>query len=286
MVDVNFSLTGANGDTIAFDYSNYILNPGFLGISAIPSTTVRIAESAADGGIWRFTKRGVRSIDLPITILGTDRGDVETKLRRLARLTQDALGATILSANYSDATSLTIGLHYVGGADTTTWGTDAGLIWCKWVMSFQAPTPFWQSTTVQSFSVGPGGTGHGLLPQLTKLRLASDQLLGVVNVNNTGDVAAYPVWTIQGPITDLLIQSGDLSFGFNAPLLTGQEIIINTETSTVVDGDGFNRYSLMNNAPKFFALQPGQSSISVDGIDTTTDTRVSCRYSLRYEVVH
>lgn len=286
MVDVNYSLTGGNGDSITFDYTNYILNPDFSGINAIPATSVRIEQSAGDGGIWRHTKRGIRNIDLPITIIGTDRADVETKLRRLSRLTQDALGQTTLSALYSDATSLTIGLHYVGGADSGQWGSDSGLTWCRWVMSFQAPTPFWQSTEVESFTVTSGNTGRGLLPQLSKLRVSSSQALGVVTVNNTGDVAALPIWTVLGPVEDLVISDGTLSFGFNEPVLAGQTITINTESGLVTDDTGANRYAILNPAPKLFALQPGLTAINVLGLAADANTRITCSYSLRYEVVH
>lgn len=286
MVNVNFSLTGGNGDTITFDNESYVLNTALSGISAIPTTQVRIDASAGNGGVWRNSKRGVRDIDLPITVLGTDRADVEEKLRRLARLTQDALGETTLTAEYSDDTSLTIGLHYVGGAESGAWGEDVGLTYCKWVMSFQAPIPFWESTTVESFSVTSGNTGRGLLPQLSKLRVSSSQALGVVTVNNTGDVAAYPVWTVLGPVAGLTISNGSQSFGFNASIPEGQTITVDTETGLVTDDSGANRYSLLNSAPKLFALQPGTTSISVLGTEATTSTRITCSYSLRYEVVH
>lgn len=286
MVSVNFSLTGGNGDKITFDNENFVLNTGLAGISAIPATQVRIDASAGDGGVWRNSKRGVRDLDLPITILGTDRADVESKLRRLAKLTQDALGETVLTAEYSDGSKLAIGLHYVGGAEAGSWGSDVGLTYCKWVMSFQAPTPFWESTTVQSFSVTSGNTGRGLLPQLSKLRVSSSQALGVVTVNNTGDVAAYPVWTVRGPVAGLTISNGSQSFGFNAPVLTGQTITIDTETGLVTDDSGANRYGLLNAAPKLFALQPGTTSISVLGTDADSVTRITCSYALRFEVVH
>jgi hypothetical protein len=218
--------------------------------------------------------------------MGSDREDVESKLRRLARLTQDALGQTVLAAEYSDASSLTLGLHYVGGAETGAWGSDTGSTWCKWVMSFQAPTPYWESTTVQTFSVTSGNTGRGLLPELSKLRVSSSQALGVVTVNNTGDVAAYPVWTILGPVTGLTVDNGSQSFGFNAPVLAGQTITIDTETGLVTDDSGANRYSLLNSAPKLFALQPGTTAINVLGTEATAATRITCSYALRYEVVH
>jgi hypothetical protein len=284
MVNINYSLVGSNGDTIVFDDSNYVLNPGMIGFGIAP-TQVRIAESATYGGLWRYTKRGIRDVDLPITILGTDRNDVESKLRRLARLTQDAQGPTELKANYSDETSLTLGLHYTGGAESQ-WGESEGLIWCTWLMSFQAPMPFWQSDEEQTFSVTSANRGRGLLPQLSKMKITNSENLGVVNIESTADVDVFPTWVIQGPITNLLISNGSQSFGFNRPILSNEIITLNTELGTVQNADGDNLYSILNPAPKLFAFAPGNTTIQVDGTDVDFETIIRCNYALRFEVVH
>lgn len=284
MTTLNYSLTGANGDTITFDYDNYVLNAGFRG-HGIPNTQVRIDESAGPGGVWRFSKRGVREIDMAVTVLGTDRADVETKLRRLARLIQDNSGPTILTAEYSDSTSLTLGVHYTTGAESQ-WGSDEGLIWCKWVLSFKAPQPYWESTTIESFSVTTGNTGRGLLPELSKLKVTSSQAIGVITVNNTGDVPVYPVYAIRGPVHDLYISNGIQSFSFNTDVLAGETITVDTANGTVVDDTGANRYSILNPAPKLFPLLPGTSSITVNGTEADTNTRITLNYALRFEVVH
>jgi hypothetical protein len=284
MVDVTYTLSGANGDTIALDGNDYVLNPGMLGFG-IPPTSVRISESAGVGGTWRFTKRGVRDVDLPITILGIDRADVEAKLRRLARLTQDTKGPTRLNAIYDDGSSLSLNVHYVGGAEGT-WGDSEGLIWCKWVMSFQAPQPYWESQTVQTFFLRSGNTGRGLLPQLSRLAVASSSSLGIVDVNSNADVDVYPVWTITGPITGLYISNGVRSFSFETPVLAGETITVDTEAGTVIDSSGANRYAILSPAPKLFPFEPGESTIEVSGIETSTATQVVCNYALRYEVVH
>jgi hypothetical protein len=284
MVSVNYSLIGGNGDVIEFDNESFILNPGMLGFG-IPPTEVRIADSAGDGGFWRNTKRGVRDLDLPITVLGDDRDDVQDKLRQLAKLTQDKLGPTILKADYSDETSLTMAVHYVGGAESQ-WGEDEGLTWCKWVLSFQAPSPFWQSTDIESFSVTSGNTGRGLLPELTKLKLTSSQAVGTVNIDNTGDVAAFPIWRIRGPISNLVISNGLQSFGLAVPVALGETITINTETGIVTDDTGANRYADLLPAPKLFSIPPGESVVTVNGVDADENTIITCSYQLRFEVVH
>lgn len=281
---MNYSLVGANGDEIEFDYSTYVLNPNFVGFG-IPPAQVRIENSAADGGVFRHSKRGVRDVDLPITVLGTSRSDVQTKLRRLSRLLQDTSGPTQIKATYSSGETLTLGAHYVGGAESQ-WGSDAGLVWNKWVLSFQCPNPYWESDTTEEFRVTTGNTGRGLLPQLSKLKVTSSQVYGVITVDNSGDVPAYPVWFIRGPISDVVVSNGEQSFSFTESVLDGETITVNTATGEVTDDLGTNRYSILGPAPKLFRIEPGVSSISVNGVAATQAAEVRLDYSPLYEVVH
>jgi hypothetical protein len=285
VVDVTISLVGSNGDTIELsDAGDFVLTTGVTGFG-IPTTAVRIDDSAGDGGTWRHTKRGVRDLDLPLTILGTNRGDVEAKLRRLARLLQTSNGPTKVVANYSNGDSLFLEAHYVGGAETQ-FGSTANGIFCNWVIQMQAPQPYWQTLVENSFNIGSGSTGRGLLPQLTKLKVSSSQTLGVVTVNNQGDVPIQPRWVVRGPVTGLLISDGTFSFGFTDPVPAGVAYTIDTATGKVVDDAGTNVYSKLTPAPKLFSLQPGISTISVLGVDSSPDTAVTCYYSPRYEVIH
>ena len=281
---MSYSLTGANGDVITFDNTNYILNPSLLGLG-IPPTSVRIDESSRDGGVWRNTRRSVRNIDLPVTVVGSTAVDVETKLRRLSRLTQDILGPTILTA-VRDAGNLTMELHYTGGAELEYGGNAGGIEWAKLVLSFQAPQPFWQSATEESFSITSGQTGRGLLPQLSKLRVSSSQSLGIINVDNTSDVAVFPVYEVSGPITGLVVSNGVDSWGFNVTIDEGDTVEVDTEAGTVLGIGGVNRYSILTSAPKLFSFPPGQTTITIEGTSTNLNTRVNCSYALRYEVVH
>lgn len=285
MVDVTISLVGANGDSIALsDTGDFVLASGVTGFG-IPATSVRIDESAGDGGTWRNTKRGVRDLDLPLVILGTDRGDVETKLRRVAKLLQNTKGATTIRADYSDGTSLTLAAYYVGGAETQ-FGSDAGLTYCKWVIQMQAPQPYWENSTRSSFSVTTGNTGRGLLPQLTKMKVSSSQTLGVVAVNNVGDVPIQPFYAIRGPVTGLQVSNGSVGFGFSAMIPAGATYTVDTATNEVLDDSGNNVYSLLNAAPKFFALPVGTSTVSITGTDADANTQITVYYSPRYEVIH
>lgn len=260
-----------------------MLNPDFTGFG-IPPAEVRIESSAGDGGVFRHSKRGIRDVDLSVTVLGTDRSDVQTKLRRLSRLLQDTSGPTQLVAQYDGGDSLSMEIHYVGGAESQ-WGSNGGLVWNRWTLSFQAPNPFWQSTDLETFEISTGNTGRGLLPQLSKLRVSSSQTLGVIEVDNGGDVPAFPVWELTGPVTNLVVSNGSQSFSF-AEIFGGQTITIDTEAGTVVDQNGDNKYALLGPAPKFFRLPPGESSVSITGIAGNNDFLATLTYSPRFEVVH
>lgn len=285
MTTVTITLVGSNGDEIELsDTGDYVLTAGVQGFG-IPSTAVRIDDSAGDGGVWRHTKRGVRDLDLPIAILGTDRDDLEAKLRRLSRLLQTTNGATKIRADYSDGQSLFLEAHYVGGAETQ-FGSNANNYWCKWVLQMQAPQPYWQTSTESSFNVGSGSTGRGLLPKLTYLRVSSSETIGLVSVNNAGDVPVQPRWVIRGPVTNLVISNGTQSFSFPDPILAGRTYYVNTATKQVVDDAGNNVYSLLGSAPKLFALPPGLTNVQVTGSDASPDTAITCYYSPRYEVIH
>lgn len=284
MVNITYSLAGANGDTIVFDNETYILNSKFTGFG-IPPAEVRIEPSAGDGGVFRHSKRGVRDIDMSITTLGTDSSDVQTKLRRLSRILQDTSGAATLTASYPEEAPLFLKVYYVGGAESQ-WGTSAGLTYNTWVISMQAPQPFWQSGIREEFVVTTGNTGRGLLPQLSKMRLTSSQVYGVITVDNTGDVPAYPIWYIRGPLTDVQISYDNQAFSFTESILDGETITVNTSSGSVTDDQGTNRYNILAPAPKLFRVETGVTSITVNGVAASPAAEVRLDYSPLYEVVH
>jgi hypothetical protein len=279
-----FELRGANGDVITFDNSTYVINPGMLGFG-IPPTNVRVDPSASTGGVFRHSRRDVRNIDLPITVMGANRAQVQDRLRRLARITQDRRGPMTFKATYPNGQAVFLNTHYTGGAESAWGGNDAGLEFCRWVLSMKAPQPYWESSNIQFFELTGGGL-LGLLPELTKLQVSSSEALGTVTVTSNADVEVYPKWFIEGPVDDFTATNGSQSFKINGTIGLGESITIDSEKKTVVDENGDNAYDRLDTAPKLFAFEPGQTTIDLTGANTTTDTRVRCEYALRFEVVH
>jgi hypothetical protein len=285
LVAIAYSLRGSNGETITFDNDNYVLNPGMIGFGIAP-TMLRVDESAGIGGIFRHSRRSIRDLDLPVTIVGTSRADVQTKLRKLARITQDRRGPMRFRATYPNGEQLFLDLHYAGGAEGQ-WGEDlGGLVWMRWVLQLRAPQPFWESLTRQTIELTGGGTGRGLLPQLTRLKVSSSQALGDVTITSTADVEVFPVWTIRGPVDDFQVSNGVDSWSITGSILGTETITVDTENKTIVDHTGANLYDRLGPAPKLFPFQPGETLLTVTGANSTDDTLVRAEYALRFEVVH
>jgi hypothetical protein len=284
MVAVQYSLIGADGESVTFDDSTFVLATGFTG-TGLPKTKVRIDESAGAGGIFRYSQRGIRELDLPIYVLGNNRSEVQSRLRKLGRILAETEGSPKLRAQLPSGQTLEMIVHHVGGGETT-WGNDAGQTYCYWIITLRAPDPFWQTADFQQFTITVGGTGRGLLPELTKLKVTSSISLGTINVDNTADVATFPEFRIIGPIENFSATVNGRGFSFVEPVEPGEIIFVNSATGTVTDQLGQNRYPILAPAPKFFALPTGSSSVVVEGTDTDSNTRIDLFYRLRYEVIH
>jgi hypothetical protein len=284
---VNLALVGSNDDIIEFtDTGDFVLMTGLTG-TGIPATEVRISPSASNGGTWRFTKRGIREMDLPIMVSGTSRADIETKLIRLSNLLQDTAGGTRLRATYptGEVWELSDG-HYISGAETQ-WGSSTGLDYARWVLTMQFANPFWVRQQSESFALGAGAGTRSLIPNLAEMAIVGSQVIGNVEIENSGNVDAYPVWIFRGPAESIFVQAqSGLSFTYEAPIAQGETITVDTRLGTVTSTNGENQYSNLGTSPKLFPIPSGTSQISIEAIGADEYTLVSMFYRPRKEVVH
>lgn len=278
-----------NGDVIPLQNviaKDFFKAAGRSGFGVAPTKLIT-RDGAAGGTRWRRTRRGARTIVLPIDIMGDNRQDIEDKQRSLIRLLQDDVTVARIVATYPNAERFYTEVHYSSGADPE-YGTDTdGRTHSMWALNLLAPDPYWTSEKQIAYSIGPANKGHGLLPHLEKLQLSASQTIGSVLFENPGDVDSYPVWTIRGPGDagfEARRQDG-VGFTFNAAL-TGDDIItINTKEKTVVDQTGANRYSDLGDSPKLFAIPKGNTQVSVDMEGTSADTLISVYFNQRRELV-
>lgn len=281
MVNIQITLSG-NNESVVFDNKTYALASGLTGFG-IPQPLVRIDPSAGDGGVFRFAKRQTRQTDLPIVVFGDDQATTETRLRRLARIFR---GPVRLIAEYDNGDKFELICYYSGGGETQ-FGEDGNKHFARWVVTLQAPQPFWESVAPTSFAVDYKNEEKGLLTgSLTELNLSSSQLLGTLVLENSGDVATPITWVIRGPASKITISFGDAEFSYDAEILDVETITVNTALGTVTDQDGANQYANLAPAPKFFSLPPGVSTVLVTIEGADEGTQLAGFYKSRREVIH
>lgn len=285
-MSIDLVLIGTN-DTVQLDGTNFTLQTGTRGFG-IPSPILRIDPSASNGGSFRYSKRDIREIDLPIAITGSDREETETFLRRLANIFRDKVR---LQSTYPDGSVWYLDCYYAGGGETV-FGSTANDYYCNWDVILRAPQPFWQSTEPFSVSIASSTGTRGLLAgsspkSLAFLRVKTSQAFGTVTVSNDGDVDAPAIWVVKGPSTLLTIQKSDgTGFTYTTSMSSSDTITIDCEKGTVVDASGVNKYSGLGTAPKLFSLPPGSTTMTITVSGATSDSRVLGYFMPRREVLH
>lgn len=269
MVDIAISLSGANGDMITLGTTaseeDYILGKSVAGFG-LTSLSVNIAEGAGDGGKYLSTRRLTRQIDLPIYVIGTDRADVETKLRRLGRLLSDRSGATHIKATYPDDTEWYINGYLVSGGDVT-YGESAGKDYALWTIQLSCPQPYWTKTIPVTQTL----TGAAITD---------------VSLTNDGDIEAWLTLTIDGAVSTIQFSNSYGNLDYTAPIGASEVIIIDCENATVIEDVTFtNKYSNLNSLPKMIRIPRGTSTLTITGTGIDSAATVTISFYERRELI-
>ena len=293
MVDAVSYRMENNGDVIelsAASPTGYLKERGARGFGIAP-TNLSIKEGALGGGRWRNTRRGPRDIDLPIVFQAENRQEIEDMMRRLTRLMSDRVTPATLYGVYPDGREVSTQFHYAGGGDHQYGADTNGRTWARWPITLRCPDPYWTARDAVSYPLRAGNVGRGLIKTggggLSRLRLSSSQAIGTITVVNSGDVEAQPVWVVKGPgdvFTATREQDGQ-SFAFETAITSLETITIDTRTKLVTDQTGANRYADLGVAPKLFTIPPGESLITAQMTNATSDTLISLYFQPRQELV-
>ncbi|WP_411120608.1 phage distal tail protein [Streptomyces sp. x-19] len=247
---------------------------GMTGLG-LPSVEVQWLEGAGDGARWRGQRVVSRDLDIPLDIVGRDRADLGGLVSRLARAVAGECSLVLVD---DDGVRWSTQVYRTGGGDLdATAGADL-----QTVISFRAPDPYFTASTVSTQTVG-GDTGtRPFLSNLVAMPLAASQAIGSVQLDNSGDVAAYPTWDVFGPGRDLTVTSATgEKLRWTGALAAGQKLTIDTRNGSVRDGANTNRYADLAAAPRFWTVPPGTSTAGVSLLDTTAASRVVCTWQPR-----
>jgi len=223
-------------------------------------------DGAGDGAAWRGARVQPRELNMPIEVTGPDRAAVAAVLRRLAViLNPHTVTPPRLRVVEPDRTAWSVEVQRTGRADWT-WGAGTnGHTWVRTTLALRAGDPYWTRESSERFTVSTVGSDAGLLSgSLAELNLTAGEAFGERVVTNAGDASAFVTWTLTGPGDHFVATSPDGEvLAWDGTLAEGDVLTIDNRTGEVTDDTGANRYDELAPAPRFWAIEPGQSTVSV-----------------------
>ncbi|MEV3858483.1 phage tail family protein [Streptomyces sp. NPDC050095] len=247
----------------------------------LPQLSVQWLEGAGDGAAYRGRRVLPRDIDLPMDIVGRDRGHLSDLITRLARVLATENGLTLTCIDSAGGRWSTP-VAWTGGGeiDPSSGDRDA-----QTTITLRSSTPYFLAEAPQTVRIG-GATASPFLSQLTAMPLAASQAIGSVELTNDGDTLAYPVFQVYGPGDNFkAIGPNGETLHYTGAITSTGSITIDMGTGVVRDGSGANVYRYLATAPRFWSVPPGTSTISVSLLNTTTASRIVVSWRPRKWVV-
>jgi phage-related protein len=152
--------------------------------------------------------------------------------------------------------------------------------------TFLAHDPYWYAvgdTAIVYTGAAEVATFFPFFP----LRLsASSVFVNDTSINNPGDLEAWPVWTIEGPGSNIVFTNitTSQSLTLNTAVSSGQSVTIDTRpgAKTVLDDDGNSLFPLMTPTSTLFPLTRGDNHIQISMDSTSTTSAIRLAFRPRY----
>ena len=158
------------------------------------------------------------------------------------------------------------------------------------MLAFFAADPFWydDTETTSTFAASGAASPFFPIPNATTgsfITITSSEVFATEVVTNSGDVPAYPVWTITGPGSAIALRNITtdkqitLSANSGLSLTASQTLEIDTRPgSTLVERDGANVAAYLADASELGPLDLGANTIQIEMSGTTGDSSVEIAY--------
>ncbi|QMP84479.1 minor tail protein [Streptomyces phage Endor1] len=245
----------------------------------LPPVSVQWLEGAGDGATFRRSRTLARDIDIPLDIVGRDRRHLKELTSRLAKMLAAPCTLRLVE---DDGTDWSTEVVRVGGGEYT-YGTDTtGIKDVQTVITLRAGDPYWTSSESTTQQIGGDSGAAPFVSSFMTMPVASSQAMGSISLENTGDVSAYPVWTVFGPGDNFkAISPTGETLHWTGTLTASQSLTVDTQRGTVKREDGSNQYALLAAAPRFWAIEPGTATCTAELLNTTSASRITVQWKPR-----
>lgn len=277
-------------------WPNIFMQPGATGLDMPPYLLFSDDSPNLDGSIFRSARASAREIMLPVFMYGVDRQHINQLKRKLFQALNPSRGFCYLRFTEGSNQTRQIACYYKGGMEGAE-GTDvAGFTWAKYGLQFTAMDPwFYQdrpTSTRWNFGIGETflSTTVSFLPIKVSRGVMGGDGAGLV-LSNPGDIEAWPIWELEGPIKSFALESptGETiratvqSDGTDA-VPAGRVLTIDTRPGkkTVKDDQGTNYWAKLATNPQFWGIQPGETLANINVVTGSGNASVTLTFLPRY----
>lgn len=235
----------------------------------------------------RFIRQESRRITWPLHIWGDNHQQFTGRYRDLLRaftMTTHRRTPGILTVYRPDGGARQIVAYYEAG-----FGGESGENWLSAnpVLTLFCPDGYWQDVTPTVVSRAQAGGDSGESSFYSPfINVNSSQVLGRTDIENSGEIEAWPAWVITGPMAKVTAVNWTVGvrFALTYALTEGQQIRITTNRPTV-RGPGDTNLTGFLDWPSavLWPLMPGVNDIEFQVDNAGASTRIELSFQARYE---
>jgi hypothetical protein len=236
-----------------------------------------------NGEILRSVRHEARTVTLPVNLLATcvtgtsSLAMVQTALSDLVHAMDPTRGDGILRVMKADGQQRDLVCRYAGGLELPEkFGSTSSLRYQKATLSFIAHQPYWSatSTTIIDFPSAPAVDFFPFFP----FHLSTSQIVVSQLVSNPGTIESWPVWTLYGPGSNILLinpttgEKIDFSNAGGLSIPASETIIINTAPgikSVTRGSDGANLWQYLTDDSSLWSIPAGGTQVQLQMAGTT-----------------
>lgn len=285
MAEETFTWIDADGAEQPLDIDEGVdVEWGVIGRFMPPVDFIEEEVPLEDGVRVRRPKVRARDLVLPITVMGATEVELRTRIRTWLSRLNPTRGAGRLRVTAPDGSQRELHCYYADGMQGNESIDEAGLVWQRFAVMLRAGDPYWydSSTVVVPFTTGEAATFFPIFP----LRLSGSEVFAETTVDNTGDVKTWPIWTITGPGSGLVLRNltTGKELSLSRELSAGETITIDTSpgVKTITLNDGTNLMGEMDDGWSLWPIERGSNSIRIELTGATEDSSVMLVYRRRY----
>lgn len=243
---------------------------GRTGFGLPPYNRVEQAVPLTDGARLKSVNAAPSDMNLPLFIRCATESALYTQMETMAGWFDPKLGDGKLQIAAPNGNTRQRLCRYVTGLEEDDSAGNRGPAWRQVVLAFRAVDPYWRDASATTHDFGASTV--------------------TASITNSGDVEAWPVWTLHGVFTAVTLlnnTTGD-TVTITKTLTSAQSITIDTTpfVKSVKREDGSNQFATITSTPpNLWSLATGSNSITVTITGAGTNCDVSVSYTQRWRAL-